>query len=378
MSIPQKSLAELLTKKLRPGDIYTHVYSGLRGELDPSGHANPALFEGRKRGVIFDVGHGGGSFTWRVAVPIVKEGFLPDSISTDLHAGSADRRHEGHAQRHEQVPGPGAVARRRDPPLDLEPGPRDQARATRATSRSGRRRTWPCSRLEKGDSASSTCYGARLRGTQKLTCEMTLRDGKIVYELNGLSRPDWTTLPKGYRATGDPRWDGNRGLQRCGRLRQTGAARIELTPREICHSRSCGVDSRDTETQECRMLRRADLESTTAGPHPSEANDGSAQNQASNVSERPGRPAWPAVCWLPTSAGRGSGAPAGARRDPGTGRPFLHQRGRHVHGPDRIADAARSRGGDAGRLAEIRAIWKTCTTPWASESPSCSAARRPW
>jgi hypothetical protein len=39
---------------------------------------------------------------------------------------------------------------------------------------------------------------------------MTLRDGKIVYELNGLSRPDWTTLPKNYRATGDLRWDGNR------------------------------------------------------------------------------------------------------------------------------------------------------------------------
>jgi dihydroorotase len=87
---PQKSLAELLTKKLRRGDIYTHVYSGLRGELDPSGHANPALFEGRKRGVIFDVGHGGGSFTWRVAVPIVREGFLPDSISTDLHASSTN------------------------------------------------------------------------------------------------------------------------------------------------------------------------------------------------------------------------------------------------------------------------------------------------
>ena len=84
----QKTLAELVTKKLRPGDIYTHVYSGLRGELDPTGHANPALFEGRKRGVIFDVGHGSGSFTWRVAVPIIQQGFLPDSISTDMHSGS--------------------------------------------------------------------------------------------------------------------------------------------------------------------------------------------------------------------------------------------------------------------------------------------------
>ena len=57
---PQKTLATLVTQKLRAGDIYTHVYSGLRGELAPSGHANTALFEGRKRGVIFDVGHGAG------------------------------------------------------------------------------------------------------------------------------------------------------------------------------------------------------------------------------------------------------------------------------------------------------------------------------
>ena len=85
---PERPVAELVTKKLRPGDIYTHVYSGLRGEQDPSGHVNPASVEGRKRGVIFDVGHGGGSFLWRIAVPAIKEGFLPDSISTDLHIGS--------------------------------------------------------------------------------------------------------------------------------------------------------------------------------------------------------------------------------------------------------------------------------------------------
>jgi hypothetical protein len=39
---------------------------------------------------------------------------------------------------------------------------------------------------------------------------MTLRDGKIVFDLNGLGRPDWTTLPSDYRETGDPRWDGTR------------------------------------------------------------------------------------------------------------------------------------------------------------------------
>src|SRR4051812_37025050 len=85
---PQRPLRELLAKKLRPGDIYTHCYSGLRHELLDDGQLNPGMSEGRKRGVIFDVGHGGGSFSWRVAVPAIKQGFLPDSISTDLHTGS--------------------------------------------------------------------------------------------------------------------------------------------------------------------------------------------------------------------------------------------------------------------------------------------------
>jgi dihydroorotase len=66
-------------------------------------------------------------------------------------------------------------------------------------------------RLEQGSFGFVDVYGALLRGERKLTCEMTLRDGRIVYELNGLSRPDWTTLPKNYRATGDRRWDGTIG-----------------------------------------------------------------------------------------------------------------------------------------------------------------------
>src|SRR5262249_11356589 len=72
---PKRPLADLVTKKLRPGDIYTHCYSGLRHELDDSGHVNPGMIEGRKRRVIFDVGHGSGSFVWRVAVPAIRQGF---------------------------------------------------------------------------------------------------------------------------------------------------------------------------------------------------------------------------------------------------------------------------------------------------------------
>ena len=53
-------------------------------------------------------------------------------------------------------------------------------------------------------------YGARLRGTQKLACELTLREGKIVYDLNGITRPDWDKLPRDYKQPGDARWDSRR------------------------------------------------------------------------------------------------------------------------------------------------------------------------
>jgi dihydroorotase len=206
---PQKSLAELLTKKLRRGDIYTHVYSGLRGELDPSGHANPALFVGRKRGVIFDVGHGGGSFTWRVAVPIVREGFLPDSISTDLHASSTNGGMKDMLNIMSKFLALGLSLDEVILRSTWNPA-REINQEQLGNLSVGSPADVAVLRLEKGDFGFLDSYGARLRGAQRLTCEMTLRDGKIVYELNGLSRPDWTTLPKNYRATGDLRWDGNR------------------------------------------------------------------------------------------------------------------------------------------------------------------------
>jgi dihydroorotase len=61
-------------------------------------------------------------------------------------------------------------------------------------------------RLEDGRFGFVDSFGGRLRAGRKLVCEMTLRDGKVVYDLNGLARPDWETLPKDYRTTSDPRW----------------------------------------------------------------------------------------------------------------------------------------------------------------------------
>ena len=125
--VPERPFQELVLKHLRPGDMYTHTYLGRVPMLDSQGKVMPYLFEARKRGVLFDVGHGAGSFLFRQAVPAMKQGFIPDSISTDLHTGQHERGDEGHAQRHVQVPEPRHVDPGRHPAVDLEPRPADQA-----------------------------------------------------------------------------------------------------------------------------------------------------------------------------------------------------------------------------------------------------------
>jgi dihydroorotase len=201
---PERPLAELLTAKLRPGDIYTHVYSGLRNELDRPGHLNPALFEGRKRGVIFDVGHGGGSFLWRVAVPAVRADFLPDSISTDLHIGSMNAGMKDLLNVMSKFLALGV-------PLDevIRRSTWNPAREVKQDSLGHLAQGAPADvavlRVERGTFGFVDSYGARMRGDQRLVCELTIRDGKVVYDLNGISRPDWTTLPGDYGAQPVPR-----------------------------------------------------------------------------------------------------------------------------------------------------------------------------
>jgi dihydroorotase len=204
---PERPLSELVTRKLRPGDIYTHVYSGLRNEQDESGQVNPALREARKRGVIFDVGHGGGSFVWRIAAPAVKAGFLPDSISTDLHIGSMNAGMKDMVNVMDKFLAMGMSLD--DVILRSTWNPAREIKQEELGHLSpGAVADIAVFRLEKGNFGFVDIYGARLRGTQKLTCELTLREGKVVYDLNGITRPDWDKLPRDYRQTGDARWDG--------------------------------------------------------------------------------------------------------------------------------------------------------------------------
>jgi dihydroorotase len=203
---PERPITVLLTQKLRAGDVYTHCYSGLRRELGDDGRLSPALRDGRRRGVRFDVGHGGGSFAWYVALPAIEEGFLPDTISTDLHIGSMNAGMKDLLNVMSKFLALG---------LTLEDV---VARATWNAARVvgheelgnlsvGAPADVAVLGVQTGRFGFVDSFGGRLRGERKLVCELTLRDGRIVYDLNGLARPDWDTLPRGYRGTGDPRWD---------------------------------------------------------------------------------------------------------------------------------------------------------------------------
>ena len=195
---PERPVAELVTRKLRPGDIYTHVYSGLRGEQDPSGRVNMGLWEGRKRGVIFDVGHGGGSFAWRIAVPAIKEKFLPDSISTDLHIGSMNAGMKDMLNVMSKFLAMGLS-------LDdvIQRSTWHPARELKQDGLGhlsvGANADIAVVRLERGSFGFVDSFGGRMKGTQRLACELTLRDGKVVYDLNGISATDYTLQPTGSR-----------------------------------------------------------------------------------------------------------------------------------------------------------------------------------
>jgi len=88
---PRNSIKSLFLEHLRPGDMFTHTYAHISQRecvVDENGKVKPFVFEAQEKGIVFDVGHGGGSFTWEQAVPAIKQGFLPTVISSDLHTQS--------------------------------------------------------------------------------------------------------------------------------------------------------------------------------------------------------------------------------------------------------------------------------------------------
>jgi dihydroorotase len=209
-----RTLDDLLTKYFRAGDIYTHMYGGRRGEQDPQTKGpSRAMVEGRKRGVYFDVGHGGSSFQWATAVPLMKAGFLPDSISTDLHTSSMNAGMKDMLNVMGKFLAMGMSLQKVVAASTWNPARQIQLEDLGHLS-VGAPGDVAVLRLENGKFGFVDPANGRLDSTQRLTCEMTLRDGKVVYDLNGLSAVPWDTLGADAPAP-DPRW-ANFGRRRTG------------------------------------------------------------------------------------------------------------------------------------------------------------------
>ncbi len=87
---PPPTRLEVLSR-LRRGDIITHCFRPFpNAPVSPDGQIREEVVEARRRGVIFDIGHGGGSFGFRTAEKMLEAGFLPDVISSDVHVLSID------------------------------------------------------------------------------------------------------------------------------------------------------------------------------------------------------------------------------------------------------------------------------------------------
>ncbi len=230
-----RTLMDLFMKYLRPGDIFTHMYGGVRGEFDAATKGpSAAMIEGRKRGIIFDVGHGGTSLRYSAAIPMVKKGFLPDSISTDLHTSSMNSAMK------DMLNVMGKFLAMGVPLVDvIRQSTWNPAREIKLESLGhlsvGATADVSVLRVEQGRFGFVDFLGGRLEGTQRLACELTVRDGKVVYDLNGMIADPWDTLPATARG-GDPKWDRTRGHCHVAarkppacRLRATDTARLTAT-----------------------------------------------------------------------------------------------------------------------------------------------------
>lgn len=190
---PELSLETLLMEKLRPGDIFTHTFGHVTGRIpivNDEGKLEPYVWDAQKRGIIFDVGHGGGSFRFDQAVPAMEQGFRPNTISTDLHTGSMNGGMKDMLNVMSKF---------------LNMGMNLQQVIEASTWKPAQVINRPdLGHLSEGAAADIAVFSVRtgnfgfidvqrkrMDGSQKLECELTIREGSVVYDLNGISSPIW-------------------------------------------------------------------------------------------------------------------------------------------------------------------------------------------
>jgi dihydroorotase len=189
-SYPARTYRELILEKMRPGDIHTHVFAEHIPTIRGDGTVEPDVLAAQKRGVVFDVGHGAGSFIFAHATPALQQNFYPNSISTDLHqsAMTGAARSMIHVMSKllclgmplEEVIRRSTINPAREinrPELgNLSPGsPADIAVIS----------------LIEGMFYYSDVKNIPIKGDKKLECQMTLFGGETKHDPAGLSRKQW-------------------------------------------------------------------------------------------------------------------------------------------------------------------------------------------
>lgn len=197
---PPNSLEALFMGHLRPGDIFTHTFSygpAVRETIvDENLKVKPFVFAAQQRGIIFDVGHGGGAFSFRQAVPALEQGFFPNVISTDLHAesmngGMKDLCNVMSKFLNMGMPLPQVIDRVTRQPAQVI------ARSELGQLNAGGVADITVFRVEQGDFGFLDVRKTRIKGNRRIVAELTLRAGKVVWDLNGLSAPLWQSeLPR--------------------------------------------------------------------------------------------------------------------------------------------------------------------------------------
>lgn len=193
---PPNSIESLFMQHLRPGDMFTHTYSygptQRETVVDENGKVKPFIFAAQKKGIVFDVGHGGGAFSWRQAVPAIQQGFKPTVISTDLHTQSMNGGMKDLSNVLSKFMAMGmtlqeVIARATWAPANVI------NRKELGHLSVGTEADVAVFTLRKGDFAFTDVRNTKLKASQKLETELTIRAGKIVWDLNGISMPDWNT-----------------------------------------------------------------------------------------------------------------------------------------------------------------------------------------
>ncbi len=199
---PTRTYPDLILEHLRPGDIHTHMYAKHFPVLDSEGKVQDYMFKARERGTLFDLGHGSGSFWWRVAVPAIRQGFLPDTISTDSHKHSAmipDARMLPTMSKalNMGLPLQDVILRATVKPAEAIQRPELGNLNVDGTA------DIAVIEVQEGEFGFVDSGHARLKGNQRLECVMTVRAGKIVWDPNALSWADWESAGE-YTVLGHP------------------------------------------------------------------------------------------------------------------------------------------------------------------------------